>query len=102
MPNAITIICKHYKHNIKRFVQFFENVFGVKEETDEQTVIKGINAMQEFFASIGMPTKLSDFNIPKDKVEQLAIHCSQNKTISVKSYIPLGYKEVKEIFELCY
>jgi hypothetical protein len=49
-----------------------------------------------------MPSSLSDFNIPKEKLEDLAIHCSKNKTITVKSYIPLGYKEVKDIFNLCF
>ena len=91
-----------YKYNPDRFYKLFTNVFGAKGETKEQAIKNGIDKMREFFKKIGMPSSLSDFNIPKEKLEDLAIHCSKNKTITVKSYIPLGYKEVKEIFNLCF
>jgi alcohol dehydrogenase YqhD (iron-dependent ADH family) len=91
-----------YKKNQSRFAQFFSRVFDASGETDEAIVLDGIEKMQEFFAYIGMPNKLSDFNIGKDQIERLALHCSQNKTVSVKSYIPLGYEELKEIFALAF
>ena len=91
-----------YKHNEERFAQFFRRVFDASGETDEAVVLGGIEKMQEFFAYIGMPSKLTDFNIGKDQATRLALHCSQNKTVSVKSYIPLGYEELKEIFELAF
>ena len=89
-----------YKYNPARFAKFFKNVFFAEGKTDEEIILSGIEKMQEFFKEIGMPTSLLDFNIGKEKVEELALHCSKNKTTFVKSYIPLGYEEMKEIFTL--
>lgn len=91
-----------YKKNIKRFAQLARRVWGVAQENDEKAAVLGIDKMQEFFKEIGMPTKLSDFNISIDSVDDLANACTKNGEIFVKSYIPLGFNEVKEIFKNCF
>lgn len=91
-----------YKLAPKRFAQFARNVWGVNEEDDILASEKGIKAMADYFASIGMPTRLRDFNIPKESIPRLADLCTYGQTRTVKSYIPLGYKEVIDILELCY
>lgn len=91
-----------YKYNVPRFAQFARNVWGVTESNDTLAAQKGIDAMAEYFASIGMPSRLSEFGIEKGKEDRLADLCTNGKTRSIKNYIPLGYKEVKEIFESCY
>ena len=57
--------------------------------------------MSEFFKQIGMPSKLADFNIDKEKAERLAELCTYGRTRTVKNYIPLGFEEIKEIFLSC-
>ncbi len=91
-----------YKYNVPRFAQFARNVWGVVEDDDTLAAQKGIVAMAEYFVSIGMPSRLSEFGIEKGKEDRLADLCTNGKTRSIKNYIPLGYKEVKEIFESCY
>lgn len=91
-----------YKKNIKRFAQLARRVWDVAQEDDEKAALLGIDKMQEFFKEIGMPTKLSDFNISIDSVDDLANACTKNGEIFVKSYIPLGFNEVKEIFKNCF
>ena len=91
-----------YKYNVERFATFFRNVFDVTEREDNLVVLKGIEKMQEFFINIGMPTKLSEFNIPISKIDDLVNLCTYNGTRTIKSYIPLGDKEIKEIFKLCF
>lgn len=91
-----------YKYNVPRFAQFARNVWGVTESDDILAAQKGIDAMTEYFVSIGMPTRLSEFGIGKGKEDRLADLCTNGKTRTIKNYIPLGYKEVKEIFESCY
>ena len=91
-----------YKYNTQRFSQFARNVWGIVEENDEKASLKVIEKMSEFFASIGMPTNIRQFDIDKGNEESLALLCTNDKTRVIKSYIPLGYKEIKEIFESCY
>lgn len=91
-----------YKYNLERFAQLARRVFDVYEDNDEKAAVLGIQKMQDFFTEIGMPSKLSDFNIPKTAIEKLTSNTTYNGTRTVKSYIPLGDKEVSSIFELCY
>lgn len=91
-----------YKYNPSRFAQFARRVFDVNESDDEKASIKGIDEMAEFFASIGMPTKLSDFGITKESVDRLTELCTHFGTRTVKNYVPMGEKEIKEIFNSCY
>lgn len=91
-----------YKYNIDRFSKFARNVWGIVEENDELAAKKGIDEMSKYFEEIGMPTTLKEFGIEKGREDRLAELCTYNKSREIENYIPLGYKEVKEIFESCY
>ncbi len=91
-----------YKYNTPRFAQFARRVWGVSEEDNEKAALLGIDAMSEYFISLGMPSALRDFNIPRESIDKLVKLCTFNYTRTIKSYIPLGEKELKEIFESCY
>ncbi|MBE7082008.1 MAG: iron-containing alcohol dehydrogenase [Clostridiales bacterium] len=91
-----------YKANPKRFSRFFRNVFGITEQDDMIACEKGIKAMSEYFISLGMPSKLSDLGVPKEKAERLADLCTNGKTRILDSQMKLGFNECKEIFESCY
>ena len=91
-----------YKHNLKRFSQFARNVWGVECNDDEKASLLGIEKMTEFFASLGMPSRLREFGIEQGKEERFAELCTNGKTRQIKSYIPLGFDECVEIFKSCY
>ncbi len=62
-----------------RFVRFAMYVMQVKPcPTDEETAIKGIEAMEDFFRSIGMPTNLSELGVSptEDDIKLLAHNCA--------------------------
>ena len=90
------------KYNVKRFAKFAKNVWGVSENDDLKCAMLGIDAMAKYFESLGMPTKLRDFDIPKDAISRLADLCTYGQTRTINSYIPLVYKEIIDILELCY
>jgi len=90
-----------YKYNPSRFASFARGVFDVTEIDDEKAACLGIEKMKEFFLSLDMPNSLADFGIGKESVDELTDACTYNNTRTVKSYIPLGQKEIKEIFESC-
>jgi len=91
-----------YKHNIGRFAQFARRVWDVTEADDEKAAAKGIECMAEYFASLDMPVRLKDFDIPEESMDRLAELCTFGKQRSVKSYIDMDYDVIKEIFESCY
>lgn len=90
-----------YKYNVSRFAQFARRVWDCTEENDEAAALAGIEKMSEYFKSIGMPSRLSDFGLNEDCIERLAELCTFSKQRTVKSYIDMDYEVVKDIFKLC-
>jgi len=63
-----------YKHNTARFVQFAVRVMGVEpaHSSGEAVILEGINRLEKFYTSIGMPTRLSHANIPAERLREMA------------------------------
>ena len=91
-----------YKEAPSRFAQFARRVWDVTEENDEKAALMGIEEMEKFFTSIGMPLRLREFDIEKDCAEKLAELCTFGKTRSIKTYVDFDFDKTKELFELCW
>ncbi len=95
--------CRYvYKKNPARFAQFARRVWDVVEENDEKAALAGIEAMESYFKSIGMPSKLSEFGITEDCIPRLTELCTFGGTRKINGYIDLGDKEVAEIFKMAF
>lgn len=90
-----------YKNNISRFAQFARRVWDVNESDDKKAAEAGIEAMADFFKSIGMPSALNEFGISADAIDRLTNLCTFNGQRTIKSVIELSEKEIKEIFNIC-
>ncbi len=91
-----------YKANVNRFAGFARKVWDINESDDEKAALMGIEAMADFFKSLGMPSTLREFGIKNSELDRLCDLCTFQKTRTVKSYIEMDYKVIKEIFESCY
>lgn len=89
-------------HNVPRLAQFARRVFDVTEGDDLAAAKAGIAAMSHFFTELGMPQRLSEFDIPKEALPALAGLASFGGTRVVKSYVPLDRAAMLAIFEACY
>ena len=62
-----------YKNCLDRFVKFALNVMEVEPgATDEETAIRGIEAMEDFYRRIGMPTSIHELGVDPTE-EQIKI-----------------------------
>ena len=67
-----------YRDCLSRFVKFALDVMGVEAgNSDEETALKGIEAMEAFYHRIGMPVSLKELGIsPSDEqLQELAKKC---------------------------
>ena len=67
-----------YKNCLPRFVRFAHNVTGVEAGlSDEETALRGIENMEDFFRSIHMPTSLSELGVHPTEAQlcELARKC---------------------------
>ena len=90
-----------YKYNVSRFAQFARRVWDVDELDDGKAAEAGIEAMTQFFKSIGMPATLGEFGIGSDDVQRLTELCTFGGRRTINSVIELGENEISEIFETC-
>lgn len=69
-----------YKEDLNRWTRFAKNVFYIqtKGKSKEEVALKGIEKFEEFLKDMGMPTKLSDANIPLDEFEKMAEKCTKD------------------------
>lgn len=91
-----------YKHDIARFCQFAMRVFDIEMDTfnPEETAVKGINYLEKFFTSIGMPVRLSELGITDDRFEEMAQKATNNNTSTKGNFVPLNASDCKKIYEL--
>ena len=68
-----------YKNALPRFVRYAVNVMGVTPgESDEQTALAGIAAMEDFYHAIGMPVNLHELGLAptKEQLVEMAKRCA--------------------------
>ncbi len=71
-----------YKENLPRFVRFADKVMGVTRKdgmSDEEFVLDGIAAMEDFYRSIGMPTNMKELGIAptEEQILEMADGCAR-------------------------
>lgn len=96
--------CRYVMHvDIDRFCRFAKEVWGVFGEglTKEEWVEKGIQTMEGFFSSLGMPKNLQELGIKKDDINYMAKECADFYT-QIGSFKPLGYEDMINIYNLAF
>ena len=73
--------CMH--ENLSRFVRFAVNVMDVPNDfsNPEATALKGIEAMENFYRAIGMPTNIHELigrEVTDDEIKEMARKCCQD------------------------
>jgi len=98
-PAWIKYICRY---DVRRFCQTAVRVWGVPMDFEhpEKTAFAGIDAMKAYFRSIGMPTTLPELDIRPADYERIADIITNGGRTVFSSYIPIGKKEVLDIFRL--
>ncbi len=88
---------------LTRFVRFAMYVHGIKPcATDEETALKGIEAMEDFFRSIGMPTNLKELGVEpsEDDIRLLAKNCAIATGGKIGSAKVLREEDMANIFRM--
>jgi alcohol dehydrogenase YqhD (iron-dependent ADH family) len=86
------------EHTCPRFVKFARNVMGVEPAgNDMETAEKGIDALYDFFESVGIPMHLRDVGIDDSRIDEMAHHVVVDWPLD-HAYEPLTEKDIAEIF----
>lgn len=89
------------KQNPSLFARFAYNVMDVPTTTSfEQAARVGINRIEKYFESIGMPTRLSHLSLSTKFFEEMADKATNNDQTPVDGIMKLYKKDIIEIFKL--
>lgn len=88
--------------DVALLAQFANRVFNVEVDFHDlkKTALKGIKALEAFYASLDMPLTLKDLGVNYDSIEQLALNSTRNNTISIGNFKKLNSEDVKAILLL--
>ena len=90
-----------YKTNAPLFAKFAYNVLGVSSTlSHEQASVVGINRIEKYFESIGMPTRLSQLGVTSKHFEDMAMKATNGNTTPVAGIKKLYVEDIIEIFKL--
>jgi alcohol dehydrogenase class IV len=62
----------NYPAAVKKYAQVAQALGCENKENDEEMALAGIAKIKALIAACGIPAKLSDLNIPKDKIAEMA------------------------------
>jgi len=88
-------------HDIQRFAQFAVRVWGCEMDfqNPENTARQGIEKMEQFFASIGMPVRFSELGAKAEDIPVLVKTMGLGKN-TLGSFVKLTEEDVRKIYEL--
>ncbi len=85
-----------------RFASFAGDVFGIENGSEEERALAGIEAMEAFFGSIGMPTNLTELGISptEEQIDEMAEKCSYFGRRTVGVIRQLNAKDAAAIYRM--
>lgn len=92
----------NYSKNPEKFAQFAHRVFDMEYQFDnmEETIHKGIEALEHFYRQMGLPIRLSDLNIGEDRFEEMAKKATDNDAYTIGGLNSLSSADIIKIYEL--
>ncbi len=90
-----------YKHDVRRFAQYANRVFGVPVDMDEEAMaLEGIARTEAFFRRIGMPVNLRELGTGSERIAEMARKCCAAPHTTIGNFVKLGEKDVLAIYKL--
>lgn len=93
-----------YEADVKRFAGYAVKVMEIEPDgmTEQELALKGIQATEEYFKSLGLPVSLEELEItPSEKeLRELSLDATAGDTVKLSRLKQLGAEEVYEIFQM--
>jgi len=86
---------------VDRFVSYGVNVLGLAPSEDKFALAnEAIQKTSEFFASLGIPMRLSEVGVTANRIGEMARHIAEKEGLD-KAYVPLSEADIAAILTAC-
>jgi NADP-dependent alcohol dehydrogenase len=82
-----------------KLLQYADRIWGLRDGDEDARIDQAIDKTEQFFRSLGVGTRLSDYNIPHEAIEIITARLAKRR-VKLGEHGDLGEKEVKEILEM--
>lgn len=90
-----------YTSGVDRFVQFAVRVWDIEESGDKkETALKGIQALKEFFSSIGLPVNFEQLGAKASDIHKLIDTLKINSGGTLGNFRKLDMEDCRAIYEI--
>ncbi|GHT41466.1 NADH-dependent alcohol dehydrogenase [Bacteroidia bacterium] len=90
-----------YTSGVDRFVQFATRVWGIENTGDKKDVaLKGIQALKDFFSSIGLPVNFAQLGAKASDIDRLADTLKINSGGNLGSFRKLDMEDARAIYKI--
>lgn len=91
--------------DVTRFTRFAVNVMGVPNDDSDPkaTALQGVERMEQFYHSIGMPTTIHELigrEITDDEIAEMARKCTRDSTITHGNFKILHTQDIEAIYRM--
>ena len=91
-----------WKEDPPRFVQYFRRVFDVDFAmgNPERVINEGVNRLENYYKSLGLPVRLSDVKIGEDRLREMADKCVMFRNGTIGNFKKLTADDIYNIYKL--
>jgi alcohol dehydrogenase YqhD (iron-dependent ADH family) len=90
-----------YTSGIDKFVQFATRVWGIEHTGNKkETALKGIQALKDFFSSLGLPVNFEQLGARKEDIDKLIRTLQINSGGTLGNFRKLDMKDARAIYEI--
>jgi len=99
-PRWLRHILKKDRTSMWRFVRFARSVMGLDGDDDEKLAYAGIDALESYFKSTGIPMTLGELNIGPEHFAEMAAHANSGGYLK-DSFVALTDSDIVDIYRAC-
>ncbi|MCL1935545.1 MAG: iron-containing alcohol dehydrogenase [Defluviitaleaceae bacterium] len=90
-----------YKQDVDRFARIAVKVWGIEcNGNKEETALKGIESLKEFWKEIGLPTSFKELGAKKEDIPKLLETLKINTGGNFSSFVKLNLDDAQKIYNL--
>ncbi|BDA68198.1 Iron-containing alcohol dehydrogenase [Calothrix sp. PCC 7716] len=98
LPSTLTI---KREQKSQKLLQYAERVWGITTGSEEERINTAINKTREFFESVGVHTKLSDYNVTLDTIPLVLERLESYGYTALGEHQDVNLQTVEQILQLC-
>ncbi|KYC37811.1 aldehyde reductase [Scytonema hofmannii PCC 7110] len=85
----------------QKLLQYAERVWGIVNGTEEERVNEAISSTRNFFESVGVRTRLSDYGIGRETIPVIVERLEKRGQVALGEQQDVNPQVVEEILQLC-